>query len=79
LEKPTLKQRREIMHTNWKQVTKAEFYAVVGRMDVVPHILPGPFPYTTIFQNRAREPIGRITGAKTGFGNPIYSLSKAGD
>lgn len=28
------------------RVSKAEFFATVGKLNVHPHILPGPYPYS---------------------------------
>lgn len=44
---------------NYREVSKDEFYAVVGPQDVHPDIV-GDYPFTAIFKTRHRVEVGRI-------------------
>lgn len=48
----------------WRQVTKEEFYAAIGHLDVNPSILPGPYPYTSEFKMRHSR---AVVGIKVGY------------
>ncbi len=40
------------------EVTKDEFYAAMGRMDVHPQPV-GPYPYTSLFKTKSGEVLGK--------------------
>lgn len=50
----------------WKEVTKAEFFRAIGKMDVHPCIQPGGYPYTAIWQTPQRSAIGKSVGTIEG-------------
>jgi hypothetical protein len=50
----------------WKEVTKAEFFRVIGTMDVHPSIQSGKYPYTSIWQTPQRSAIGKSVGSMEG-------------
>lgn len=50
-----------------RRVTKDEFYRGIGNRDAVPHILPGPYPYASVFKLRyGGSELGRIVGRTEG-------------
>lgn len=50
-----------------RKVTKDEFYQSIGNKDAVPHILPTPYPYTSVFKLRyGGAEMGRIVGRTEG-------------
>lgn len=54
--------------TAWREVSKDEFFRVIGRQDVHPSIQPGKYPYTAIWQTPQRQSrgksVGRIEGGR---------------
>lgn len=47
-----------------RKVTQEAFYAAVGQLNVHPHILPGPYPYSSEWQMQdgSRRVIGKTVG-----------------
>lgn len=61
-----------------RPVTKSEFFAHIMGLteDCHPHILPGRFPYTSVFKLRhSGKELGRIVGKETGQGPDEYYLT----
>jgi len=50
----------------WREVTKAEFFKVVGPKDVMPSIQPGGYPYTSIWLTPQRQAVGKSIGRMEG-------------
>jgi hypothetical protein len=50
----------------WREVTKAEFFKVVGSKDVMPSIQPGDYPYTSIWLTPQRQAVGKSVGRMKG-------------
>jgi hypothetical protein len=46
-----------------KKVSKKEFFEYINPLDVHPKIV-GNFPYTSIFETRSRQEVGRIVETK---------------
>lgn len=44
-----------------REVSKAQFYAAIGPLDVHPHLV-GNYPYTSIFRTRSEVEVGRAIG-----------------
>lgn len=58
------------------KVSEDEFFAAIGPQDCHPHILPGHFPYTSVFKSRyGNQEFGRIVGNTTGHGPDEYFLT----
>ena len=50
-----------------RAVTKEEFYAAVGRLNVHPQIQPGPYPYTSLWKTISeRRVVGKSVGRYVG-------------
>jgi hypothetical protein len=50
----------------WREVTQAEFFRVMGPINVHPSIQPGKYPYTSIWQTPQRSAIGESVGSMEG-------------
>lgn len=46
----------------FRKVSSDEFFAVIGPQNCHPSIVPGPYPYTSVF----KTPCGRIVGKSVG-------------
>lgn len=50
-----------------RPVTKDEFYAAIGNLNVHPQIQPGPYPYTSLWKRLDnRNVIGKSVGVRDG-------------
>lgn len=62
-----------------RQVTKEEFFARVGGLDVHPRIINSEFPYTSLWEfprQPGKAPIGKSVGRKDG-GTDYFLADKA--
>jgi hypothetical protein len=48
--------------TNFVEVDRDVFFKRMNSIDAVTRIVPGPFPYTTMFELRNRTVLGKIVG-----------------
>ena len=55
----------------WVEVSKEEFFSVIGPMDVNP-VPTGPYPYVSIFEDPKRYAHGKIENGGTGKENRYY-------
>lgn len=46
----------------WREVSKEEFFRVIGPQDVSPSIVSGKWPYTSNFVTRNRQVRGKCVG-----------------
>ena len=58
---------------NWKEVSREEFFAVIGRKDVTPEPT-GDYPYTSLFKTPAGLIEGKIENQEPDYTGGIITL-----
>lgn len=48
------------LNTSWQEVTQEEFFRVIGPQDVSPRLVPGRWPYTSLFKTPRGEVRGKV-------------------
>ena len=47
------------LKSTWLEISKEDFYASIGRLDVHPSLQPGGYPYTALWLTPTREVRGK--------------------
>ena len=60
----------------WREVSEAEFYSTIGPQDVHPRILPGSWPWTSVYVTPHGIERGQVIDITTAGGGTIRKIYK---
>lgn len=60
--------------TTWRKVDADEFYAAIGPRNCHPYIVPGSFPYASVFRTPSGDDVGKSVGRDDRSGLNDYYL-----